>query len=222
MLTVLFQSIILASGGLLSIGSITIVILLLISDQGWRNGLAYMLGYVTGYTVIGLSAVWIGYTVAENRSGETGSFSSILFIALGILLLWLTQRNWRKPPAKNNESSRLFAILNKITPPKAFGFGALVTVINFKNLAIFLSAVSVALLSDLSQSQKIIVVLLVVLVFCLSVIIPVLIYVIFPRQADTVLNWIKQTLDANRRPLGIAAPLIFGIIFLIRGITEIL
>lgn len=222
MLTVLFQSLILASGGLLSVGSITIVILLLISDQGWRNGLAYMLGYVTGYTVIGLSAVWIGYTVAENRSGETGSFSSILFIALGILLLWLTQRNWRKPPAKNNESSRLFAILNKITPPKAFGFGALVTVINFKNLAIFLSAVSVALLSDLSQSQKIIVVLLVVLVFCLSVIIPVLIYVIFPRQADTVLNWIKQTLDANRRPLGIAAPLIFGIIFLIRGITEIL
>ena len=206
----------------MSIGSITIVILLLISDQGWRNGLAYMLGYVTGYTFIGLSAVWIGYTVAENRSGETGSFSSILFIALGILLLWLTQRNWRKPPAKNNESSRLFAILDKITPPKAFGFGALVTVINFKNLAIFLSAVSVALLSDLSQSQKIIVVLLVILVFCLSVIIPVLIYVIFPRQADTVLNWIKQTLDANRRPLGIAAPLIFGIIFLIRGIIEIL
>ena len=222
LLTVLIQSLILASGGLLSVGSITIVILLLISDQGWRNGLAYMLGYVTGYALIGLSSLWIGYTVAENRSGEPGSFSSILFITLGILLLWLTQRNWRKPPVENNESSRLFAILDKITPPKAFGFGALVTVINFKNLAIFLSAVSVTLLSDLPQSQKIIIVLLIVLVFCMSVIIPVLIYVIFPRQADTVLNWIKQTLDTNRRPIGIAAPLIFGLIFLTRGIAGIL
>lgn len=222
MLTVLIQSLILASGGLLSVGSITIVILLLISDQGWRNGFAYMLGYITGYTLIGLSSLWIGYTVAENRSGEPGSFSSILFIALGILLLWLAQRNWRKPPAENNESPRFFAILDKITPPKAFGFGVLVTILNFKNLAIFLSAVSIPLLSDLPQPQKIIIVLLDVLVFCLAVIIPVLIYFIFPRQADTALNWIKQTIDSNKRPIGIAAPLIFGLIFLIRGIAGIL
>lgn len=207
---------------MLSVGSITIVILLLISDQGWRNGLAYMLGYVSAYTLIGVSAVWVGYTVAENRSGEPGNFLSILFIALGMLLLWLTQRNWRKPPSVNNESPRLFAILDRITPPKAFGFGALVTIINFKNLAIFLSAVSVSLLSDLPQPSKIIIVLLVVLVFCTAVIVPVLIYVMFPRQADKPLNWIKQTLDTNRRPIGIGAPLIFGLIFLIRGITGIL
>ena len=79
-MTVLIQSLLLASGGMLSIGSITIVILLLISDQGWRNGLAYTLGYVSGYTIIGVSFVWLGYSVVENRSGEPGYFSSILFI----------------------------------------------------------------------------------------------------------------------------------------------
>jgi len=220
--TVLIQSLLLASGGMLSIGSITIVILLLISDQGWRNGLAYTLGYVSGYTIIGVSVVWLGYSVAENRSGEPGYFSSILFITLGVLLLWLTLRNWWKPPSENKEPPRLFAILDKITPLKAFGFGALVTIINFKNLAIFLSAVSVSFLSDLPLPSKTIIVLLDVLVFCAPVILLVLIYLFFPRQADKILNWIKQTLDTHNRTIGIVAPLIFGLIFVIRGIAGIL
>ena len=221
-MTVLIQSLLLASGGMLSIGSITIVILLLISDQGWRNGLAYTLGYVSGYTIIGVSVVWLGYSVAENRSGEPGYFSSILFITLGVLLLWLTLRNWWKPPSENKEPPRLFAILDKITPLKAFGFGALVTIINFKNLAIFLSAVSVSFLSDLPLPSKTIIVLLDVLVFCAPVILLVLIYLFFPRQADKILNWIKQTLDTHNRTIGIVAPLIFGLIFVIRGIAGIL
>jgi len=222
MLTVLIQSLILASGGLLSVGSITIVILLLISDRGWRNGLAYALGYVSAYSLIGVSVVWIGYRVTENRSGEPRSFSSILFIILGTLLLWLTQRNWRKPPSNDNKSPRLFAIIDKITPPKAFAFGALVTVINFKNLAIFLSAVSVSLLSDLPLPAKIVIALLDALVFCTAVLIPVLIYIAFPKQANERLNWIKQTLERHGRTIGIGAPLLFGLIFLIRGITRLL
>jgi threonine/homoserine/homoserine lactone efflux protein len=222
MLTILLQSLVLASGGILSVGSITIVILLLISDRGWRNGLAYMLGYLGSYTLIGVAVVLVGYTVAENRPGNPGIVLPLLFVVLGAVLLWLTQRNWRNPPTENDESPRLFAIVDNITPPKAFGFGALVTVINFKNLAIFLSAVSVSLVSDLPLALKMVVVLLVVLVFCTSVIVPVLIYVAFPGQAGKTLNWIKLTLETNRRPIGIWVPLIFGLIFLARGISGLL
>ena len=223
MLTVLIQSLVLASGGIFSVGSITIVILLLISDQGWRNGLAYMGGYVGAYTLIGVTAVSLGYTAAETDSGEQGIFLPILFVILGALLLWLTQRNWRKPSSANNGGNpRLFAIINLITPAKAFAFGALVTVINFKNLAIFLSAVSVVLLSHLPIPQKIIVVLAVVLVFSSSVIAPVLIYVSFPQSATERLNRIKQTLETHSRAIGIWVPLVFGLIFLTRGITELI
>ncbi len=222
MLTVLFQSLILAAGGMLSVGSITIVILLLLSDRGWRNGLAYALGYVSAYSLIGIVVVWVGYTAVSNNSGEPGSFSSILFVAMGLLLLWLTQRNWRKPPSTNQESPRLFTMIDKISPPKAFAFGALVTVINFKNLAIFLSAVSIPLLSDLPLYSKMMTALLDALVFCTAVLIPVLIYVAFPKQANERLNRIKQTLERYGRSIGIIAPLLFGLIFLIRGITGLL
>lgn len=224
MFTVLIQSLVLASGGILSVGSITIVILLLISEEGWRNGVAYMSGYVAGYTLIGVSAVLVGANVAQSGSGGGGMISSVLLLVFGTLLLWMTQRNWRKPRIENEnaEPPRLFAILDGITPPKALAFGAAVTVINFKNLAIFLSAVSVLLLSDLPLATQMVIVLLVVFVFCTSVIVPVLIYLSFPERAYERLNWLKQTLETYSRPIGIWVPLVFGLLFLVRGIRGLL
>jgi threonine/homoserine/homoserine lactone efflux protein len=181
-----------------------------------------MLGYVGGYMLIGVSVTLLGYTVTENSSREEGIFLPVLLIILGLLLLFLTQRNWRKPPSENNENPRLFTMIDKITPPKAFAFGALVSVINFKNLAIYLSAVSIPLVSDLPLSSKIIIVLVDALVFCSAVIVPVLIYFLFPKQADKLLNRLKQALETHSRPIGIWVPLIFGLIFLIRGISGLL
>ena len=227
MFTTLLQSLILASGGILSIGSITIVILLLISDRGWRNGLAYMSGYVTAYALIGLSAILIGVDRASDISTDSNSESristaSILLIILGLLLLWMAFRNWRKPPEANPKPPRIFSILDTITPLKALAFGAAVTVINFKNLAIFLSAISIVLVSDLQLPEKIAIVLLDVLIFCASVIIPVLIYLSFPERANERLNRLKQTLEAYSRPIGIWVPLIFGFIFVTRGVSSLL
>ncbi len=222
MLPVLMQALVLASSGLLSFGSITLVILLLISDRGWRNGLGYALGYTSAYAVIGVSAVVLGYRATENNTGEPSLFFPILLIVLGILLIWVSLRNWRKPVSDEIEEPRFFSIVDKITPPKAFGFGAMISVVNFKNLALFLTALSVVILSNLLIPQKIVVTLLVVLVFCLSVIIPIIIYFSFPKRAKDVLNSIKQTLNRHSRSIGIWAPLIFGLIFLTKGISELL
>ncbi|HSG45631.1 MAG TPA: GAP family protein [Anaerolineales bacterium] len=224
MLSVLIQSLILASGGIVSVGSITLVILLLISDKGWRNGLGYMLGYTLAYSLIGVAVVTLGFNATTNNFDEPSLFGPILFIVLGGLLLWITTRNWRKPAADpaDNTPPRLFTFVDKTTPLKAFAFGMMVSVVNFKNLAIFLSAVSVVHLSNMDLSFKIINVLLVALVFCLSVIVPVLIYVLFPKRSGEALNWIKQTLETNSRSIGIWLPLVFGLIFLIRGIEGLL
>ena len=137
MLAVLLQSLLLASSGLLSVGSITLVILLLISDRGWRNGLGYALGYTSAYTIIGVSVVVLGYSTADNNATEPSLFVPILLIILGSLLLFIGLRNWRRPAANKTEEPRFFSIVDKITPIKAFGFGAMVSVINFKNLAFF-------------------------------------------------------------------------------------
>lgn len=222
MLPVLIQSLLLASSGLIFVGSITLVILLLLSDRGWRNGVGYALGYISGYSLIGITVVLLGYKATEKSSNKPSFFLPILLLSLGILLLVLAFRNWRKSVSENQGDSRFFSIVDKITPPKAFGFGALVSVINFKNLALFLTALSVIVISDLSITDKITITMLVVVVFCLSVIIPVVIYLCFPRRARKVLNSIKHFLNQHSRTIGIWALFIFGIILLIKGISELL
>jgi len=219
---VLIQSLILASAGILSVGSITLVILLLISDRGWRNGLAYSLGYFSAYTVIGISVVVAGYRTTENNAQSPSLFLPIVLIALGALLLWLSLRNWRKPPGEENSEPRFFAIVDQITPPKAFAFGALVTVINFKNLALFLSALSVVILSTLPLPEKVTITFLIALVFCLSVIVPVLVYVSFPRRAKVLLSSFKGSLERHSRPIGIWLPLVFGLVLITQGVTDLL
>ena len=82
----------------------------------------------------------VGYRATANEAGEPSLLQPILLMILGTLLLWLALRNWRKPVSKNKEDPRFFSIVDKITPPKAFGFGAMISVVNFKNLTLFLTA----------------------------------------------------------------------------------
>lgn len=213
MFTVLMETILLASAGIFSFGSITLVILLLISDRGWVNGLAYALGYFLSYTTIGVMAVTIGLR-SGGDGGGVALARPVVLLVLGVLLLWMGWRNARKPQEDDTGASRFFALVNSITPLRAFAFGAVVTVINFKNLAIFLTALSVVILSRLTLTEKIAVTLATTLIFSLSVLFPVLIFVSVPRQASAILNRFRESLDRNSRAIGIWAPLLFGLLFL--------
>jgi len=217
----LLQTLALASTGLLSAGSITLVILLLLSERGWRNGLGYALGYTGAYSLIGVTAVLVGYRTSVNNAGKPGYFLPILVLLLGALLLWLSLRNWRKPIEDDPQTPRFFEIVDRVTPTKSFGFGAMVTVVNFKNLALFLSAQSVVILGDIPITEKVLISLLASLVFCLSVMIPVLIYLAFPRRAGDVLNGIKLSLSKHSRAIGIWLPLIFGLLLIAKGMMDL-
>ncbi|RME48075.1 MAG: hypothetical protein D6796_06785 [Caldilineae bacterium] len=222
MFPILLQTLALASSGLLSVGSMTLVILLLLSERGWRNGLGYALGYASAYSLIGTGVVGMGYRAAQSGDGHSSPVFSLVLLALGGLLLWLGFRNSRKPPVENPEPPRFFAIVDGITPLQAFGFGALVTVLNFKNLALYLTALSVVILSGLPLAQKLTVATLAALVFSLSVLIPTGIYLLAPRRARQVLDAFKNWLGRHSRAIGIWAPLGFGLLFVLKGVSDLL
>ena len=217
---VVAQAVVLASSGLLSFGSITLIILLLISDNGRRKGLGYAIGYAGSYSLIGLGVTLFGYRPAEPGDHGRGSFLPVLLLVLGSLLLILAVRNWRRP-STDGASPRFTRIVDKVTPLGAIGFGALVSVVNFKNLALFLSAQSVVVLSELPISRKLLISPLVALVFCLSVIVPVLISLILPRRSTSLLGSIKDTITRHSRKVGIWIPVVFGLLLILKGTTDL-
>lgn len=201
-------------------GSITLVILLLMSKPGWYNGFGYAVGYLCAYSLIGIGAVLLQYQATENGT-EKISLIPVLEIFFGLLLLWIATKNFRKTPSSGTEESRFSRIMENITPIKAFAFGAVVAVINFKNLGLFLSALSIAILSDISVKEKIIIALLDALVFSLSVILPNVIYILLPAHRDVILNKIKLFLSQHSREISIWLPIVFGLIFITKGVSDI-
>ncbi len=225
MLSVLFQSLAVAALGIISPGSITAVTLLLMSDRGWRNGVSFLMGYIVMYATIGTGVLVLGVNSIEGNDSPQSVTTSIVLMALGLLLLLVGARNWRNKPGENPEngrSSRFIKLLDSATPIKSFAFAATVAVINLKNLTIFLSAVSVLLLSNLLLTTKLTMLIPLILVFCTSVIIPVVIYFAFPDQANQYLTHIKNTIDRYSRPLGIALSIILGVLLFYRGISGLL
>ncbi len=177
------------------------------------------------YSLIGVGVLVSGIGSAENTPSQQSATTSYILIGLGILLLALTIRNWRKKPTPATESSqpsRFAKLVDGITPTKAFGLAAVVSIVNMKNLTIFLSAVSVLLFSNLLLATKLTMLIPLVLVFCTSVITPVAIYLLFPAQAHDYLTRIKDAISRYSRTLGIAATLILSCLFLYRGLTGLL
>jgi hypothetical protein len=218
---VVIEALVLASAGVGAIGSITLVTLLLTSGAGWRNGLGYAVGYTGAYIVLGLAVVLVGNNSAAASGGGQGRLGSTVIAVLGVVLLVVGLRNARRPHRGNGESGSagwVWRMVDGATPVKSLGVGALVSIINVKNLAIFLSAISVLHLSNLVLAEKLAGAVLVALVFCLSVILPVLIRVLLPRASRRALTWTRRALETHRRGIGIWVPLVFGVMFLSCGI----
>ena len=222
MFSVLVEAVLFALSGVISIGSISIVIILLLSQRGWRNGLGYALGYTSAYSIIGILAVTTGNQIVEIYSGNGSVLQPILFLVLGILLILLALRNLKKPIQEINTNPKFVSFLDTITPLKAFGFGLIISVVNFKNLTLFLSAISIVIISNLSIIEKILITIPVVLVFCLSVIIPVFIYIFFPMRSNNILSSFKDFLKEHNRPISIWVPLIFGFLLIAKGLSDLL
>ncbi len=223
MLSEFIPSLVVASSGIFSIGSITITILLLISEEGKMKGISYAAGYTIAYMLIGLAVILFGFTADNSHSATPNPIWAIVFIVFGILLIFLGYRSWKKPKDEvdSKQPSRLFAALDKMSPLKAFATGLVVSVINFKNLALFLTAVSVVYMNSFDLILKLINVILVAIVFCIAVIIPVFITLIIPQKSTLFLQKIKQSLDAKSHSISIWMPLIFGLIFIINGLIKI-
>lgn len=219
----MIESLVLALSGFASFGSITVVILLLISGNSYRNWIGYVLWYSLSYALIGIAVIVLWFTKLESGPKEPSIFFPILYIVLGSILLLIWLRNLFKPKvrSKNTHSFPIFSSLDTLTPLKSFGFGIMVSVINFKNLTLFLSAISIVHLSNLELYLKIINVLLVTFIFCFSLIIPILIVLLFPKKSKKILLTIKDTIETHIHTLWIIFPLFFWFILILSGIMKL-
>jgi len=202
---------------------IIIVLLLLASPHGLVKASAFVLGMTLVRLVQGLIFGAVFASSPDNLSDSDGStpIVSTLLLVVGILLLIMAFRKWRKEADPDDPPPKWMQSLEQISSLQALGLGALFVGIGVKLWVFTLSALSIISAADLEPAVRASVYVIYIVLAQSALIAAILIYAFVPKaaaQLQQALDWLTR----YNRPISVGVGLIFGIYFSYKGLAGLL
>lgn len=210
----------LAIGIAISPVPIIAIILMLLTAQARRNGLAFLGGWVLGLAVVGVVVLIVANVAGVATSSGPSRAASLIKLVLGVLLLVLAWRQLSRRPGPGEEAPMpgWMRALDAFTPTRALAVGALLSGVNPKNLMLNVAAAAGIAQTALSGPQQAVVLIVLILVGSLGVAAPVIVYLTMQDRADRVLGGWKTWLSANNATVMFVLFLVFGVLLVGKGI----
>ncbi len=202
---------------------IIIVLMLLSGENGLAKGAAFVGGATVARLVQGVlfGLVFAGDSAADTDNGNRLILATLL-VVLGIALLITAFKQWHNEPDPDAPPPRVLTTLAELSPLQSFGMGALLVAVGAKLWVFTLGALAVIGGSELGRSESIVAYLLFVFFAELLVILPVVAYAVAPKQSASKLDAARQWMERNQRVIMIIVSLVFGAIFLWKGLSGLL
>ncbi|CCH76483.1 conserved membrane hypothetical protein [Nostocoides japonicum T1-X7] len=216
------QSLPIAVGVLVSPMPIVALVLMLVSRRARSNGLAFLLGWVVGVFVVGtVVALLAGAATTDDSS--TPAWVGWLKIVLGLLLLLVGVRGWRRRPAKGATvtTPTWMASIDSFTPVKAAGLAFALGAVNPKNLLLVVSGGAAIAAATMSTSDRVVAMVVFTVVASLGVAIPYGIYVSMGDRAAQPLDRIKTWMIDNNAVIMAVLMLVLGVKILGDGLASL-
>ena len=202
---------------------IIIVLFLLRSPGGLAKAAAFAAG---GILVRLVQGILFGYILGSSASSSSESGSNLivstLLLVIGLLMLITAFRQWRKEDDPDAPPPKWMATVSGLSTAKAFGMGALLVAIAAKQWVFSLSAIGMIGQAQLSQSENVLWFLFFVLAAESLVLIPIVVYAAAPTQSAKTLAATQDWLGRHNRLIMIAVSLVFGLLFLFKGVTGLI
>lgn len=215
------HSILIASAGMVSVGSILIVLLLLASENGLRKANGYVAGYVLTYTIVGVLVVATGAAPFASR-GSLALAASLLKLGLGGLFLGVALRRLLTRAAPLAGAPLALLSRREVTAARTFAVGSIAPLINLKNLVIYVYAAS---LVNVRRPPELITglhILAITLVFCSTTILPVFASAVAPGHTRLALGRIRVGLERHGRAIAVLLFGAFGALFMAQAVTDLI
>lgn len=199
------------------------IILGLLLLQSPEKGLLKAIAFVTGMTLTRmLQGLLFGWLLADAMTaGENGKnpILSILLLVLGILLLIAAYKKWQREEDPDDAPPKVFTLIDRLTPLKAFGLGFSFPLIAAKLWVFTLSALTTIAAAQLEFGASAVAYLLFIVLAESLLLLPILARILLPERSQSVLTQLSAGLTRHSRPITIAVSLVFGLFFLQSGIS---
>ncbi len=189
------------------------VILMLFSAKARVNGPVFLAGWALALAVV-VAAAYIlagaAATATEETTTDTIAWGKLI---LGVLLLLLAGRQWQSRPAPGETPAmpKWMAGIDSFTPGKAFGLAVVLAGVNPKNLLLSIAAGMALAALDLSTSEAVVSMLVYVLIGSISILVPVVYYLVGGAKAKRSLDSLKDWLAVNNTAVMAVLFLLFGV-----------
>ncbi len=208
-------------------------LLLLGSSHPYRNVVALAVPFLAVYGVLSIVALVVGQAT-DAASDDPSTTRGWLSIVLGGIFLALAARSWlrsQQRPVEDAPSGRGThraaiaepAWASRLRDPSVglvLGAGLLVAVVN-PNVAILASGLGIVVTADVSLGVQLGGVALLLAASMIDFVVPMLVFVAAGERGRRWLRDATSWLLAHDRAIGIIVLLVFGVMFVGRGIAQV-
>jgi threonine/homoserine/homoserine lactone efflux protein len=161
------------------------------------NGVAFALGWVVGLTLVSVAVLLLAG--GADTSGGTRTAVDWLKVVLGLGLLLAAKRQWDARPAPGEEASlpKWMTTLEDFDAARSGLVGAALAAVNPKNLLLTLAAAASIAQAGLSAGGDVVAVAVFVLVASVSIVVPVVAYLVLGEKAAAPLAELRDWMSRN-------------------------
>ena len=206
--------------GAINVVPITVVVTLLMARGGLARAIAFGIGQIGTFAVIGVIALATAST--DAGSSDTGSAVTGTIIAvLGALFLLLAVKQLLGAPDPDAPPPAYMARLESMSVSGALVTGLVLALINVKQLGIMAAGVAEIVEADVTAAQGWVALVILLVLIQAGVIVPILAYVLAREWATKTLVALRAWLIAHNRVISIVVGLVVGVVFVIAGVVQI-
>jgi threonine/homoserine/homoserine lactone efflux protein len=211
----------LAVGVALSPVPIIAVILMLATPKARPNGLAFAAGWVAGLVVV--SVITLAVTGGADTSDTVTTGIEWGKLLIGLLFLAMAARQWSQRPRAGEAATmpKWMSTIDTFSPGKSLVLGAALSGVNPKNLALTAAAAASIAQAGLSAGQSAAAVAVFVVLGSLTVVGPVLFYLIAADKAAGPLASIKDLMSDHNAVIMMVILLILGAKLIGQGLAGV-
>jgi len=201
------------------------VILMLFSQRARVNGPVFLLGWVFALAVVSTVVYVLAHDGDVAQTSSTASDSvSWGKILLGVVLLNMARRNWRKRPAPGAEPAmpKWLATVESLSPVKALGLGVALAAVNPKNLILTAGAAAgLAQVSGLTTTDAVVAIAVFVVIASVTIAGPVVYALVGGAKAKASLDSAKTWLTAHHTAVLAVVFVVFGVDLIAKAIPAL-